>query len=126
MIESLVKVILRNYPKESKKNFIHFDQISSKPKKVKIKNNFEKRINISESINKDRESNLITIETSDNSGLLASIAKVFFENKISIFSARINTLGERVEDTFEIENSDKTLVSESKIKKIISTLKKVV
>ena len=71
-------------------------------------------------------SDLITIETSDNSGLLASIAKVFFENRISIFSARINTLGERVEDTFEIENSDKTLVSESKIKKIISTLKKVV
>ena len=51
---------------------------------------------------------------------------MFFENKISIFSARINTLGERVEDTFEIENSDKTLVSESKIKKIISTLEKVV
>jgi [protein-PII] uridylyltransferase len=93
---------------------------------VKIKNNFEKKINITESINKDRRRNLITIETSDKSGLLASIAKVFFENKISIFSARINTLGERVEDTFEIENSDKTLVSESKIKKIISTLKKVV
>ena len=91
-----------------------------------IKQSFEKKINITESVNKDRGRNLITIETSDNSGLLANIAKVFFENKISIFSARINTLGERVEDTFEIENSDKTLVSESKIKKIISTLKKVV
>ena len=117
---------LSELSKRIKKNFLQFDQISSKQKKVKIRNNFEKRINISESINKDRESNLITIETSDNSGLLASIAKVFFENKISIFSARINTLGERVEDTFEIENSDKTLVSEAKIKKIISALKKVV
>ena len=91
-----------------------------------IKQSFEKKINITESVNKDRGRNLITIETSDNSGLLANIAKVFFENKISIFSARINTLGERVEDTFEIENSDKTLVSEAKIKKIISALKKVV
>ena len=117
---------LSELSKRIKKNFLQFDQISSKQKKVKIRNNFEKRINISESINKDRESNLITIETSDNSGLLASIAKIFFENKISIFSARINTLGERVEDTFEIENSDKTLVSEAKIKKIISALKKVV
>jgi [protein-PII] uridylyltransferase len=58
--------------------------------------------------------------------LLANIAKVFFENNVSIFSARINTLGERVEDTFEIEHSDKTLVEASKIKKMISALKKVV
>ena len=117
---------LKELSKRIEKNFLQFDQISKKQKIVKIKNNFEKKINITESVNKDRGRNLITIETSDNSGLLANIAKVFFENKISIFSARINTLGERVEDTFEIENSDKTLVSESKIKKIISTLKKVV
>jgi [protein-PII] uridylyltransferase len=95
-------------------------------KNAKTRNNFEKRINISESINKERGRNLITIETSDSSGLLTNIAKVFFENNVSIFSARINTLGERVEDTFEIENSDKTLVEASKIKKMISALKKVV
>jgi [protein-PII] uridylyltransferase len=117
---------LKELSKRIEKNFLQFDQISKKQKIVKIKNSFEKKINITESVNKDRGRNLITIETSDNSGLLANIAKVFFENKISIFSARINTLGERVEDTFEIENSDKSLVNESKIKKIISTLKKVV
>ena len=52
--------------------------------------------------------------------------KVFFENDVSIYSARINTLGERVEDTFEIENFNKKLVPNYKIKKIISELKKVV
>ena len=36
--------------------------------------------------------------------LLYNKSESWFENKISIFSARINTLGERVEDTFEIEN----------------------
>ena len=50
----------------------------------------------------------------------------FFENGVSIYSARINTLGERVEDTFEIENLNKKLVPNYKIKKIISELRKIV
>ena len=87
---------------------------------------FEKIIKIDESIIKDKNRNLITIETVDSSGLLANIAKVFFDNNVSIYSARINTLGERVEDTFEIENFNKKLVPKSKVKKIISELRKVV
>ena len=87
---------------------------------------FEKNIKIYESTNFDKNRNLITIETVDSSGLLANIAKVFLENKVSIYSARINTLGERVEDTFEIENFNNKLVPNYKIKKIISELKKVV
>ena len=120
------KFDLKELSKRIEKNYIQFDHIANMQKNAKTRNNFEKRINISESINKERGRNLITIETSDSSGLLANIAKVFFENNVSIFSARINTLGERVEDTFEIENSDKTLVEASKIKKMISALKKVV
>ena len=96
-------------------------------KSLKKKNTrFEKNIKINESINFDKNRNLITVETVDSSGLLAKIAKVFFENKVSIHSARINTLGERVEDTFEIENFNKKLVPNYKIKKIVSKLKKVV
>ncbi len=108
------------------KNFNKEDGIS-KMKSLKKKNTrFEKNIKINESINFDKKRNLITIETVDSSGLLANIAKVFLKNKVSIYSARINTLGERVEDTFEIENSNQKLVPSYKIKKIISELKKVV
>ena len=108
------------------KNFNKEDGVY-KMKPLKKKNmRFEKNIKINESINFDKNRNLITIETVDSSGLLANIAKVFFENKVSIYSARINTLGERVEDTFEIENFNKKLVPNYKIKKIISELKKVV
>ena len=58
--------------------------------------------------------------------MLADIAKVFFEQNVSIFSARINTLGDRVEDTFELENFNKTIIPNNKIKKIITLLEKVV
>ena len=107
------------------KNFAKFE--NSKYKRLKPKKlNFEKIVNISHSKNDEKGRNLITIETSDSHGLLSNIAKVFYKEKASIFSARINTLGERVEDTFEIENVDQTLISNYKIKKIIKALKEVV
>ncbi len=108
------------------RNFNKVDQIDKK-RNVKKKNaKFEKIVKIDESININKNRNLITIETVDTSGLLANISRVFFENGVSIYSARINTLGERVEDTFEIENFNKKLVPNYKIKKIISELKKTV
>ena len=58
--------------------------------------------------------------------MLANIAKVFFDNDVSIYSARINTLGERVEDTFEIESHDKKLLEKNKLKRIVAAIKKVV
>jgi len=112
--------------KRIEKNFTEFNKIKDVQKKSIKKNRFEKVINISNSINKDKERNLITIETSDSQGLLANIAKVFFDNNVSIFSARINTLGDRVEDTFEIENHNKTLLGSNKIEKIVADLEKVV
>ena len=48
---------------------------------------------------------MITIETADRPGLLVDIAKVFFKKDMSIFSSRINTLGDKVEDTFEINGA---------------------
>ena len=112
--------------KRIEKNFTEFNKIKDFQKKSIKKNRFEKVINISNSINKDKGRNLITIETSDSQGLLANIAKIFFDNNVSIFSARINTLGDRVEDTFEIENHNKTLLGSNKIEKIVADLEKVV
>ena len=107
------------------KNFVNFNKIKNIQKKSIKKSNFEKIMNISSSINNEKGRNLITIETSDSQGLLANIAKVFFDNNVSIFSARINTLGDRVEDTFEIESHNKSLLGKNKIKKIVAALEKV-
>ena len=117
---------LKELKKRIEKNFTNFQKIKNTQKKSGKKSSFEKIINISDSIYKDKKRNLITIETSDSQGLLVRIAKVFFDNNVSIFSARINTLGDRIEDTFEVEDHNKTLLDKSKVKKIVATLKKVV
>ncbi len=123
---ALNKSELTELSSKIKKNFTKIDEII-KTKSAKRKNmRFEKIIKINESINKDKNRNLITIETVDSPGLLVNISKVFFEHKVSIHSARINTLGERIEDTFEIENFNKKLVPDYKIKKIVTQLRKVV
>ena len=123
---ALNKSELNELSSKIKKNFTKIDEIV-KTKSAKRKNmRFEKIIKINESINKDKNRNLITIETVDSPGLLVNISKVFFEHKVSIHSARINTLGERIEDTFEIENFNKKLVPDYKIKKIVTQLRKVV
>ena len=75
---------------------------------------------------KIQKKNLLTIETSDGPGLLAKIAKVLHDNGTSIYSARINTLGDRVEDTFEIEDVTLSSVSAKKIKKITDDLAQVI
>ena len=107
-------------------NFQKVDEIAKKRIVKKKNTKFEKIVKIDESININKNRNLITVETVDSSGLLANISRVFFENGVSIYSARINTLGERVEDTFEIEHLNKKLVPNYKIKKIISELRKIV
>jgi [protein-PII] uridylyltransferase len=83
-------------------------------------------MHITNTEDKAKRKNLLTIETSDASGLLAKIAKVLHDNGTSIYSARINTLGDRVEDTFEIEDVTLSSVSDKKIKKITSDLKQVI
>lgn len=91
--------------------------------KKKKNESFGKPFKISNMEQKDKKRNLLTIETADSPGLLVKIAKTFFENGISIYSARINTLGDRVEDTFEIEDMALSSVSNKKIKKISDSLK---
>ena len=48
---------------------------------------------------------LLEVITPDRQGLLSIIANIFVEMKIQLHSAKITTLGERVEDVFFITNS---------------------
>ena len=108
------------------KNFSNYDDFSESIKNAKKKIKFQNKLNITNTHNTDKGRNLITIETSDRPGLLSDIARVFYDNNLSIFSARINTLGDKVEDTFELENLNKSLIPNKKMKEIIASLKKVV
>ena len=108
------------------KNFNNYDDFSDSIKNAKKKIKFQNKLNITNTHNTTKGRNLITIETSDRPGLLSDIARVFYDNNLSIFSARINTLGDKVEDTFELENFNKTLIPNKKMKEIIASLKKVV
>ena len=108
------------------KNFNNYEDFSDSIKNAKKKIKFQNKLNITNTHNTSKGRNLITIETSDRPGLLSDIARVFYDNNLSIFSARINTLGDKVEDTFELENLNKTLIPNKKMKEIIASLKKVV
>jgi len=117
---------LKELVQRIKRNFKDFSKILQIPKKPIKKVSFEKIINISHSINKEKNRDMITIETADRPGLLVDIAKVFFKKDMSIFSSRINTLGDKVEDTFEIEGKNKAKISTTKVNGIIKALKEVV
>ena len=108
------------------KNFNNYEDFSDSIKNAKKKIKFQNKLNITNTHNTSKGRNLITIETSDRPGLLSDIARVFYDNNLSIFSARINTLGDKVEDTFELENFNKTLIPNKKMEEIIASLKKVV
>ena len=49
---------------------------------------------------------LLSVSTSDRSGLLYSIARVLARHRINLQLAKISTLGERVEDTFLIDGPE--------------------
>ena len=53
----------------------------------------------------DRRSSTISILASDRPGLLAAIGRMFIELELQILSARITTLGERVEDLFVVQDA---------------------
>ena len=121
----LTKTDLKDLSKKIERNFNKKDGHENSFKTMKSDFKFEKNNIISSSINTEKGFNVITIETINRNGLLKDIAKVFFQNKVSISSARINTLGERVEDSFEICTYEKNLVSSRRINKIEKALKKI-
>jgi len=48
---------------------------------------------------------ILSVSANDRPGLLYSIARVLAEHRVGIHAARINTLGERVEDVFLLDGS---------------------
>ena len=59
----------------------------------------------------DGQASVLTLVASDRPGLLATIAALFSELNLSVLSAKITTLGERVEDTFIIQSSQGSKVT---------------
>ena len=72
------------------------------PPKVKFKTNLDKQA-----------TELFLIAT-DRPGLLALISRVFVENDIQLYSAKIATVGERVEDTFIVSSKENGALSKEK------------
>jgi [protein-PII] uridylyltransferase len=48
---------------------------------------------------------ILSVSANDRPGLLYSIARVLAEHRVGVHAARINTLGERVEDVFLLDGS---------------------
>lgn len=55
---------------------------------------------------------MLEITALDTPGLLAKIARVFRENNIMVYSAKISTIGERAEDIFKISTADNKKLNE--------------
>ncbi|MDB2628939.1 [protein-PII] uridylyltransferase [Gammaproteobacteria bacterium] len=73
---------------------------------------------------KNRDASLITIETLDQPNLLSKVASIFLDHGISIDSARITTLGEKVEDNFTvIDEKTKLCISQNKSNQLQKKLK---
>ena len=75
-------------------------------------------------LQKKRDASLITIETLDQPNLLSKVANIFLDHGISIDSARITTLGEKVEDNFTvIDEKTKLCISQNKTNQLQKKLK---
>ena len=89
----------------------------------KVSNPFSFKTHVE--IHNDLQSNktVVTIEALDTANLLSRIAKIFYENKIDVDSARITTLGERVEDNFYVfDRKTESNVSENKCARLQKVL----
>ncbi len=76
-------------------------------------------------ITEDAKSNnhLLEVITNDRPGLLASIARQFLQHDILLHNAKINTLGNRAEDTFVISAKKDDRLSSERIKQLADDLR---
>ena len=117
-IDDIIRRIKKSY---------HENKPPQNPKRLNYKkSNFKQITKISNFEDKKNKRNFLTIETSNSPFLLSRIAKVLLENEASIYAARINTLGEKVEDTFEISSNNSSLITQSNISKISKQLREVI
>ena len=92
--------------------------------KAAYKKVFEHPTRVHISPSKNGDASLITIETLDQPNLLSKVANIFLDHDISIDSARITTLGEKVEDNFTVIDEKTTLcISQNKTNQLQKKLK---
>ena len=60
----------------------------------------------------DGSSSTLRVTAADRPGLLAHIGRLFIELELAVTRASITTLGERVEDVFEVTERDRTAVTD--------------
>lgn len=78
------------------------------------------------SLRSDDETNtsILQVITPDRPGLLAQLANIFMRFELTLYNAKICTLGERVEDTFYLRTNDnQPLNDESVVEKLIQTIR---
>lgn len=72
------------------------------PRQIK---HFSKRIPVTVTTQLSNQKTVIEVVAPDFPGLLARIASVFVQNNVLLHHAKINTLGQRVEDVFYVTNT---------------------
>lgn len=63
----------------------------------------------------DTQQHQIDIVVSDNPGLLANIAQILLAHNVALHNAKINTLGNRVEDSFIVSGRNQKTLTEAQI-----------
>ena len=66
----------------------------------------------------NKENSILNVVAPDRPGLLAVIADIFVEMEITLISARITTLGERVEDVFHV-SKEGAAIPEGSIRQLL-------
>jgi len=83
--------------------------------KRKVKKVFQRPTRVHISTHPKKNASLITLDTLDQPHLLSKVASIFLDHGIGIDSARITTLGEKVEDNFKVvDERTKSSISQNK------------
>ena len=69
-----------------------------------------------------KKRDMLEITALDTPGLLAKIARVFKQQEITLYSAKISTIGEKAEDIFKISASNGERLSEEQIQNLSDAL----
>lgn len=71
---------------------------------------------------KSNQRDMMELTALDKPGLLAKIAKVFNENDILLYSAKISTNGEKAEDIFKISTAQREKLNEQQKEQLVAAL----